>query len=153
MSNLTGIDILLFDVVVQSIGFNPCPDATFVAVTPPIQSLDIFVAVSHRSKRPVASVVYVLRMLRVCEPNDNRQDLIAAFRRSWPCDVQSVGVARVDGFGDLPPRPFVFALDLSRDPLELACEELVFDRGGFAAQLPLGRVRATTFRDRMPALQ
>ena len=105
MSNLTGIDILLFDVVVQSIGFNPCPDATFVAVTPPIQSLDIFVAVSRRSKCPVASVVYALRMFRIGEPHDDGKDLIAAFRQPWPCDVQSVDVARVDGLDDLPFSP------------------------------------------------
>ena len=102
MSNLTGIDILLFDVVVQPIGFNPCPDAAFVAMTPPIQPFGIFIAALNRSKRPVTGVVYALWVLRVCEEHDNRQDLIAAFRRSWPCDVQSVDVARVDGLDDLP---------------------------------------------------
>ena len=93
--------MLLFDVVVQPISFNPCPDAAFVAMTPPIQPFDIFVAVPGRSKCPVACVVYVLRMLWVCEPRDDGKDLIAAFRCPWAGDVQSVGVARVDGLDDL----------------------------------------------------
>ena len=96
MSNLTGIDISLFDVVVHPIGFDPSPNAAFVAMTPPIQPLDIFIAVSYRSKCHIASVVYVLRMLRIGEPHDNRQDLIAAFLRPRADDVQSVDVARVD---------------------------------------------------------
>ena len=108
MSNLTGIDISLFDVVVQPIGLDPGPDAAFVAVTPPIQSLDIFVPVLDRSKRPVASVVYALWVFWVGEEHDDGKDLIAAFRRSWPCDVQSVDVACVDGLDDPFPSPFVF---------------------------------------------
>ena len=86
----------LFDVVVHPIGFDPSPNAAFVAMTPPIQPLDIFVAVLYRSKCPVASVMHILRMLRIGEPHDNRQDLIAAFLRSRADDVQSVDVARVD---------------------------------------------------------
>ena len=101
MSNLTGIDISLFDVVVQPIGFDPGPDAAFVAMTPPIQPFDIFVAVPGRSKCPVACVVYVLRMLWVCEPRDDGKGLIAAFWCSWTGDVQSVNVARIDGLDNL----------------------------------------------------
>ena len=46
-------------------------------------------------------MVYVLRMLRIGEPHDNRQDLIAAFLRPRADDIQSVDVARVDGLDNL----------------------------------------------------
>ena len=101
MSNLTGIDISLFDVVVQPIGFNPSPDTAFVAMTPAIQSLSVLVPISDWSECPVASVVYALWVSRIGEEHDDGKDLIAAFRRPWPGDVQSVDVARVDGLDDL----------------------------------------------------
>ena len=103
MSNLTGIDISLFDVVVQPIGFDPGPDAAFVAMTPPIQPFDIFVAVPGRSKCPVACVVYVLRVSRVRKPRDDGHHLLAARRRPWPPDFQSVGIAGIDGLDDFLP--------------------------------------------------
>ena len=90
------------DSVVQTVGFNPCPDAAFVTVTPDVKSLDVFVPVLDRLKCPVACVVYVLRVFWVGEPHDNGKDLIAALWRPWPCDVQSVNVARIDGLDDLP---------------------------------------------------
>ena len=119
--------------MIEAVCFNPSPDSAFVAMTPKVKPFFVNVTVFGEVKGSFAGVINALRMLRICEPHDNRQDLVAAFRRPWPCDVQPVDVARVDGLGDFPPRPFVFDLDLSRDPLELACEELVFDRGGFAA--------------------
>ena len=88
--------------MVESVGFNPSPNPTFIPITPDEKRVLILVPVLDRSKRPVTRVVYALWVLRVCEEHDNRQDLIAAFRRSWPCDVQSVDVARVDGLDDLP---------------------------------------------------
>ena len=124
MSNLTGIDILLFDVVVQPIGFNPCPDAAFIAMTPPIQPFDIFVSALNRSKRPVTGVVYALWVSRIGEEHDDGKDLIAAFRRPWPCDVQSVDVTRVDGLDDFPPRPFVFVSDRSVEQFQLPVQDL-----------------------------
>ena len=69
-------------------------------------------------------MVYALWVLRVCEPNDNRQDLIAAFRRPWPCDVQPVDVARVDGLDDLPPRPFVFVADRPVERFQFPVQDL-----------------------------
>ena len=90
------------DSVVQAVGFNPCPDSAFVTVTPDVKSLDVIVPVLGDFECLFTRIVYALRMLRVCEPYDDRQDLIAAFRRPWPCDVQSVNVARVDGLDDLP---------------------------------------------------
>ena len=89
------------DSVVQTIGFNPCPNSAFVTVAPDVKSLDVIVPVLGDFECLFARVVYALWVLRVCEEHDNRQDLIAAFRRSWPCDVQSVDVARVDGLDDL----------------------------------------------------
>ena len=80
----------LFDVVVQSICFNQSPDTAFVAMTPPIQSLNILVPVSDRSECPVASMVYVLQVLRVGEEHDDGKDLIATFRRSWAVYVLQV---------------------------------------------------------------
>ena len=91
----------LFDVMGQTIGFDPCPDSAFVTVAPDVKPLDVFVPVSCRSECPVASVVYALWMLRVGKEHYDGQDLIAAFRCSWPCDVQPLGVARVDGLDDL----------------------------------------------------
>ena len=40
-------------------------------------------------------------MFWVGEEHDDGKDLIAAFRRSWSCDIQSLDIARVDGFDDL----------------------------------------------------
>ena len=80
-------------------------------MAPKIQFLLVIVAIFDYMICPVASVVYVLRMLWVCEPNDNRQDLIAAFRRPWPRDVQSFDIARVDGLDDLPPSMEVLCPD------------------------------------------
>ena len=105
---MIGIDIWSIYVVVQTVGLDPCPNATFIPMTPKIKFLFVVVAIFDYMIRHVASVVYVLRMLRICEPHDNRHHLIAAFRRPWPCDIQSVGVARVDGLDDPLPRPFVF---------------------------------------------
>ena len=60
-------------------------------------------------------VVYVLRMLRIGEPHDNRQDLIAAFRCSRADDVQSVDVARVDGLDNLSSSLDMFRPDCFDD--------------------------------------
>ena len=92
----------LFDVVVQPIGLDPGPDTAFVAVAPPIQPLNILVPIPDWSICPVTRMVYALWMSWVREPHDNRQDLVAAFRSPWSCDVQSLDVARVDGLDDLP---------------------------------------------------
>ena len=86
----------LFDVMGQTIGFDQSPNPTLVSAAPFEKRVLILVAVSYRSKCHIASVVYVLRMLRIGEPHDNRQDLIAAFLCPRADDVQSVDVARVD---------------------------------------------------------
>ena len=99
---MIGIDIWSIYVVVQTVGFNPCPNATFIPMTPKIKFLFVVVAIFDYMIRPVTGVMDVLWMLWVGKKHHNRQDLIAAFRCPWPCDVQSVGVARVDGLDDLP---------------------------------------------------
>ena len=98
-------------VVVQTIGLDPCPNATFIPMAPKIQFLFVVVAIFDYMIRPVASMVYILMVSRVREPYDNRQDLIVAFRCPWPCDVQSVNVARVDGFDDLSSSLGMLCLD------------------------------------------
>ena len=89
------------DVVVQTVGLDPCPNAAFIPMTPKVEFFFVVIAIFDYAIRPVATVMYVLRMLWVREEYDDGKDLIAAFRRSWPCDVQPVGVARVDGLDDL----------------------------------------------------
>ena len=88
--------------MVESVGFNPSPNPTFIPITPDEKRVLILVPVLDRSKRPVASVVYALWVFWVGEEHDDGKDLIAALRRSWPCDVQSVDVARIDGLDNLP---------------------------------------------------
>ena len=101
----------LFDVVVHPIGFDPSPNAAFVAMTPKVKPFFVNVTVFGEVKGSFAGVINALRMLRIGEPHDNRQDLIAAFLRPRADDVQSVDVARVDGFDDLSSGPLVLRPD------------------------------------------
>ena len=90
------------DSVVQTVGFDPCPDSAFVTVTPDVKPFDVFVSALGDFEGLFASVVYALRVSRIGEPRDNRHHLIAAFRCSWTAYIQSVDVTRVDGLDDLP---------------------------------------------------
>ena len=80
--------------MVETVGFNPSPNPAFVAMTPEIKPFFVNVTVFGEVKGSFAGVINALWMLRICEPRDDGIDLIAAFRRPWPCDVQSVDVAR-----------------------------------------------------------
>ena len=88
--------------MVESVGFNPSPNPTFIPITPDEKRVLILVPVLDRSKRPVTGVVYALWVFWVGEPYDNGQNLISTFRCSWAAYVQSVDIARVDGLDDLP---------------------------------------------------
>ena len=128
-------------VVVQTVGFNPCPNATFIPMTPKIQFLFAVVAIFDCTIRPVASVMHVLQVLRVGEPCDDGQDLVAASLRPRTADVQPVGIARVDGLYDFPSRLLVFVSDR-------LVEQFQFPAQDFVRPFPIlgGRVRRRPWR-------
>ena len=91
---MIGIDRWLTDAVIETVCFNPSPNPAFVAMTPKVKPFFVNVTVFGKVKGSFASVINALWVFRVGEEHNDRQDLIAAFRRPWPCDVQSVDVAR-----------------------------------------------------------
>ena len=97
--------------MVETIGLHPCPDAAFVPIAPDEEVVSVVIAVPDFSKGDFTRVMYALWVFRIGEEHDNRQDLIATFRRPWPCDVKPVGVARVDGLDDLSSSFGMFRLD------------------------------------------
>ena len=68
------------DSVVQTIGFNPCPNSAFVTVAPDVKSLDVIVPVLGDFECLFTRVVYALWVFWVGEEHDDGKDLIAAFR-------------------------------------------------------------------------
>ena len=72
-------------------------------MAPKVQFLFAGVAVFGRAVCHVAGMVYVLRVSRVRKPRDDGHHLLAARRRPWPPDFQSVDIAGIDGLDDFLP--------------------------------------------------
>ena len=138
VSKMRPNETLLIYSAVETIGFNPCPDEAFISIAPFEEIVRVAIPVSDFSEGNFASVVYTLRVLRIGEEHDNRQDLIAALRRPWPCDVQSVDVARVDGLDDLPSGLDVLRFDCLDDLRHGAVRKVPIRAEKEVEDLPIG---------------